>query len=52
MLCVCATAVLFFRGKSHGHDIDLLLTHTDPEVVEVLLNTLLEHLQAQVGCTL
>lgn len=50
-LCCPGTSVAavggYRRGKSHGHDIDLLLTHTDPEVVEVLLNTLLEHLQAQ-----
>lgn len=35
------------RGKSHSHDVDLLLTHKDSSVTATLLETVVSHLKAK-----
>ena len=46
-----ASSVLY-RGKPFGHDIDLLLSHSEREVTDSLLDTLVDHLKRQViDCT-
>ena len=42
-----ASSVLY-RGKPFGHDIDLLLSHSEREVTDSLLDTLVDHLKRQV----
>ena len=36
------------RGKPFGHDVDLLLSHSDHEVTDILLDTLVDYLRREV----
>ena len=45
-LCYC---VVFHRGKRFSHDVDLLLSHADQKVTDILLDTLVDHLKREVS---
>ena len=48
MHCVTAGAI-FCRGKCFGHDVDLLLSHADKKVTDILLDTLVDHLKREIS---
>lgn len=39
----------YYRGKSHSHDVDLLLSHESSTVTGTLLETLLSHFKTKVS---
>lgn len=42
-------AFIFCRGKQFGHDVDLLLSHADQKVTDILLDTLVDQLKREVS---
>ena len=49
VLSFCFTSAVNYRGKRFSHDVDLLLSHADQKVTDILLDTLVDHLKREVS---